>query len=65
MVVFIGKLRGNSIYRKRGWPRITLRLNISLFTSERYEKGVIKKLFVTGVLAILVKQRNDNSELEE
>lgn len=25
----------------------------------------MKKLFATGVLAILVKQRNDNSELEE
>lgn len=33
-----------------------------LFTSERCKKGIMKKLFATGVLAILVKQRNGNSE---
>lgn len=65
MVMFFGKLRGNSICKKRRGPRITLRLFIYLFTSERCKKGVMKKLFVTGVLAILVKKRNDNSELEE
>lgn len=63
MVVFFGKLRGRC--RKRIQPRNTLGLNIYLFTSERCQKGVMKKLFATGVLAILVKQRNDNSELEE
>lgn len=65
MVAFFCKLRGNTICKKRIWPRIALRLHIYLFTSERCKKGVMKKLLATGVLAVLVKQRNDNSELEE
>lgn len=65
MVAFFGKVRGTC--RKRIQPRNTLSLNIYLFTSENCKKGVMKKLFATGLLPILVlvKQRNDDSELEE
>lgn len=35
---------------------------IYLFTSERCKKGTMEKVFATGVLAILVKQTNGNSE---
>lgn len=36
-----------------------------LFTSERCKKGVVERIFVTGILPILVNKSNDKLELEE
>lgn len=63
-MMFFSKLQVNISIKKEEAQELILKGEY-LFTSERCKKGVMERIFVTGILHILVNKSNNKLELEE